>query len=78
MARRWRSAPAVAAHRERIASGPLAPHVAPQLRAWLDAPDGVDLDPSLRIGMEAISLLHDWCDRYRDRLADLDPEDLRG
>jgi Asparagine synthase len=75
--RRWCSAPAVDAHRERIAAGPLAPYISPELRAWLRAPQGTELSADLRLGLEAISLFHDWCDLYRDRLGEIDVAELR-
>lgn len=76
--RRWRSAPAVAAYKGLLEEGPLAPHLAPELRAWLEAPEGVELPPDLRMGMETISLLHAWWRRYRDCLRPLDATDLLG
>ncbi len=75
--RRWCSAPAVNAHRERIAAGPLGAHISPELRAWLRAPQDTELSADLRLGMEAISLFHDWCDLYRDRLGEIDVGELR-
>ena len=75
--RRWRSAPALAAHRQRLEDGPLAPHLSPQLLAWLDKPDG-ELGGDLRLGMEGVSLLHAWWQRYRDCLREVDPADLLG
>lgn len=73
--RRWRSGPAVAAYRELIANGPLAPYVSPNLKAWLDDPRG-ELSPDLRLGMEAVSLFHSWCRRYEERLKPIDVADL--
>jgi hypothetical protein len=78
MPRRWCSPPALAMHRELLANGPLAPHVSPELQAWLDAPDGIEPSPDLRLGMEAISLFHAWCRRYRDLLREPNPTDLLG
>lgn len=75
--RRWRSDPALAMHREQLANGPLTPHVAPELSAWLRQPEG-ELSPHLRLGMEAVSLFHSWCRRYGGRLREIDPEDLLG
>ena len=75
--RRWRSRPALAMHRQSLADGPLAPHVAPELLAWLREPQG-ELSAHLRLGMEAVSLFHSWCRRYGDRLREIDPRDLAG
>lgn len=74
--RLWRSDPAVAAHRARVADGPLAGVLAPELRAWLDDPDRGDPGPHLRLGLEGVSLLHSWWARYRDVLVDVDVRDL--
>jgi asparagine synthetase B (glutamine-hydrolysing) len=74
--RRWRSPSALRHHRELLADGPLSSHVSVELAAWLDAPDGVELSGDLRLGMEAVSLLHSWWNRYRDRLRDPNPTDL--
>lgn len=73
--RRWRSTPAVDAHRDRLASGPLTRHLSPELKAWLDEPSG-ELSPDLRLGLEAASLLHAWWARYKDRLMDVEATDL--
>jgi len=73
--RRWRSAPALGAHRDRLADGPLASHVSPRLTNWLERPTG-ELDGDLRLGMEGLSLLHAWWQRYRDRLREVDAGDL--
>ena len=74
----WCADPAVAAHRRRIARGPLAGLVAPELRNWLRSSPRADLSPDLRLGMEGISLLHSWWWRYRDRLNEVDVRDLTG
>jgi hypothetical protein len=74
--RRWRSEPALAAHRCRLDEGPLTPHLSPALTAWLSDPERGELSPDLRLGMEAVSLLHSWWRRYRDRLREVDPADL--
>ncbi|MCF6376529.1 asparagine synthase-related protein [Nocardioides KLBMP 9356] len=74
----WRSDPAVDAHRKRIARGPLRGLVDPELRAWLRSSPRGELSPDLRLGMEAISLLHSWWWRYRDRLHEVDVRDLVG
>jgi hypothetical protein len=76
--RRWRAEPALSHHRELLADGPLAPHVGPELRAWLDAPEGIELPGDLRLGMESIGLFHSWWRRYRDRLREVDAEELLG
>src|SRR5262249_11207042 len=77
--RRWRSEPARAMHRRRLEEGPLAPHLAPELLAWLQEPEPPgELSPHLRLGMEAVSLFHSWCDRYRGHLREVDPGDLLG
>lgn len=76
--RLWRSEPALAMHRELLGDGPLAPHVSTDLRRWLESPQRGELSPDLRIGMEAISLFHSWCRRYRDVLKPIDVADLRG
>lgn len=76
--RRWRSGPAIAAYGRLLADGPLAPHVAPDLLAWLQAPGGRELSPDLRMGMEAVGMLHAWWRRYRDCLEPVDPADLLG
>ncbi len=75
--RRWRSAPALEFQRRSLADGPLADHLSPELRAWLDAPDGVELSGDLRLGLESISMLHAWWRRYRDWLRPVDAHDLR-
>lgn len=74
--RRWRSEPAVAAHRRRLAEGPFAPYLSADLRGWLDDPARGELSPDLRLGMEAVSLLHAWWRRYRERLREVNPADL--
>jgi hypothetical protein len=74
--RRWRSEPAVAAYRDLIATGPLADHVAPELRAWLEDPARGELDGHLRLGMEAIALVHAWWRRYGDALGPVDGTEL--
>jgi hypothetical protein len=76
--RRWRSEPALAMHRGRLEDGPLAPHVAPELLTWLRDPGRGELSPHLRLGMEALSLFHSWCDRHRAQLRAVDPADLIG
>jgi hypothetical protein len=74
--RRWRSPAAVAAYRELLAHGPLAGHLAPALRSWLNSPSPGELDGHLRAGMEAIALFHAWWRRYRDRLGEVDGSEL--
>jgi hypothetical protein len=76
--RRWRSGPALEEYKRSLADGPLAPHIAPDLLGWLDAPAGVELSGDLRLGMEAVSMLHAWWRRYRDILDEVDPADLLG
>ena len=68
----------MAAYRELLADGPLAAHLAPELRAWLEAPSRGELDGHLRLGLEGVGLLHAWCRRYRDRIGELDPAGLAG
>lgn len=74
--RRWRSEQATAMHRARLTEGPLSPYLSAELRDWLADPTQVDPSPDLRLGIEAVSLLHSWWNRYRDRLRDPDPTDL--
>ena len=76
--RLWRAEPAVAAHRDRLAEGPLAGLLAPELRSWLDDPGRGDPGPHLRLGLEGVSLLHSWWARYRDVLHEVDVADLTG
>jgi hypothetical protein len=76
--RRWCSAPVLDFHRRLLLDGPLAPHLSPQLRAWIDGPSETVPDGNLRLGIEAISLLHAWWHRYRDWLNEIDPAGLRG
>jgi len=75
--RRWRSEPAVEMHRAHLAEGPLAPHLSPELQAWL-SDSGGELSPDLRLGMEAVSLLHSWWASYREHLREVNPSDLLG
>jgi hypothetical protein len=76
--RRWRSEPAVEAHRSRLAEGPLADHISPALHSWIDDPGRGELPGDLRLGMEGVSMLHAWWSRYRDRLHEADAGELRG
>jgi hypothetical protein len=76
--RRWRSDFALDFQRRSLGDGPLAPHLSPVLRGWLEAPDGVELAGDLRLGIESISMLHTWWRRYRDCLREVDPAELRG
>lgn len=76
--RRWCSSAALEAHRRSLADGPLAAHLSPEMQAWLEGPGEVEPSPHLRLGMEAVSLLHAWWRRYRDFLRSVDPADLRG
>jgi len=72
----WCSEQAIDAHRLRLGAGPLAPHLSAELREWLRAPKRGELSPDLRLGMEAVSLLHSWWNRYREHLREVDPADL--
>lgn len=72
----WCADPSVSAHRRRLRRGPLTGLVDPQLRAWLRASPRSGLSPDLRLGLEAVSLLHSWWWRYRDRLREADVADL--
>ncbi|HEY5815306.1 MAG TPA: asparagine synthase-related protein [Solirubrobacterales bacterium] len=74
--RRWRSEPALAAHRRRLAEGPFTPYLSPDLLGWLNDPGRGELTPDLRLGMEAVSLLHSWWHRYREHLREVNPIDL--
>jgi hypothetical protein len=74
--RRWRSEPALKMHKHWLGHGPLAPHLSPRLLDWLDDAERGELSPHLRLGMEAISLFHSWCDRYEERLHPIDPTEL--
>lgn len=76
--RRRLSAPAREAYRRSLADGPLAPHLSPELRGWLEGPDGQEPSGHLRLGLEAVSLLHAWWRRYRGQLREVDPADLLG
>jgi hypothetical protein len=76
--RRWRGEQAIAAHRARLENGPLAAHLDPAMQGWLQAPDGIELSPDLRLGMEAIGLFHAWWQRYRNRLREVVVRDLLG
>jgi len=74
--RRWRSPAALDLYRDLLGNGPLAPHVSPELKEWLAAPDGVELSGDLRLGMEGIALFHFWWRRYRTKLRAIDVADL--
>ena len=76
--RRWCSATALGFHRRSLLDGPLAPHLSPQLRAWIDGPVEAEPDANLRLGIETVGLLHAWWRRYRDLLRAVDPTELRG
>ncbi|HXQ88781.1 MAG TPA: hypothetical protein VN733_04005, partial [Solirubrobacterales bacterium] len=76
--RRWCSPTAARMHRRSLLDGPLAPHLSPQLRAWIEGPVEAEPDGHLRVGIESVSMLHSWWRRYRDRLREVDPADLRG
>jgi asparagine synthetase B (glutamine-hydrolysing) len=75
--RRWRSGPARATYLDLLADGPLAAHVVPELTSWLERPRG-ELRHDLRLGMEAICLLHSWCRRHAELIRTPDPADLLG
>jgi hypothetical protein len=72
----WRADPAIAAHRWRLADGPLSGHLSAELLEWLSAPSRGEISPDLRLGMEGVSLLHSWWRRYRGHLREVDPADL--
>jgi hypothetical protein len=74
--RRWCSATAVAAHRRRLEDGPLAPYLEPSLKGWLENPAAVELSPDLRLGIESIGLLHEFCRHFADVLAEPEPQAL--
>ena len=74
--RRWCSDAAVASYRGLLAEGPFAAQLAPELRAWLTAPDRGELNGHLRMGLEAVALFHAWWRRYRDRLGEVDASEL--
>lgn len=76
--RRWASPTAYDFQRRSLLDGPLAPHLSPQLRAWIEGPAEAEPDGHLRVAIEALSLFHSWWRRYRDRLREVDPADLRG
>jgi len=76
--RRWPSVTALDAHRRSLLDGPLAPHLSPELRAWIDGPAEAEPNGHLRLGIEGINLMHAWWRRYRDHLRDPDPTELRG
>jgi hypothetical protein len=76
--RRWCSATALNAHRRSLRDGPLAPHLSPQLRAWIEGPAAAEPNYHLRLGIESVALLHSWWRRYRHRLREVDPAALRG
>jgi hypothetical protein len=76
--RRWCSPAALEAHRRSLDEGPLAAHLSPELRTWLEAPTGTEPAPDLRLGVEAIALLHAWHRRYRKFLRPVDGSALRG
>ena len=76
--RRWCSPAALEAQRRSVRDGPLAPHLSPELRAWLDGDPAAEPEGHLRLGVESISLMHAWWRRYRDILREADPADLLG
>ena len=76
--RAWRSDLAVDAHLRRLANGPFAGLISPELDSWLSAPERPELPGDLRLGLEGIGLLHSWWRRYRDRLNEVSVADLIG
>jgi len=76
--RRWCSPAAQELHRGSLRDGPLAPHLSPELQAWIEGPVGVEPNGHLRVGIESVGLLHSWWRRYRDQLREADPTELRG
>jgi hypothetical protein len=76
--RRWCSPTAVQAHRRSLLDGPLAPHLSPELQAWIEGPVEAEPNGHLRVGIESVSLFHSWWRRYRDQLGEVDPSELRG
>lgn len=76
--RRWCSPEAIDLHRRSLSDGPLAPHLSPQLRAWIDGSDTAEPDHHLRLAIEGVSMLHEWWRTYRDNLREVDPNDLAG
>lgn len=74
--RRWRSGPAIELYKRTLGEGPLGPYIAPDLRGWLEAPEGIELSGDLRMGMETVGMLHAWWRRYRDVLEEVAPSDL--
>jgi hypothetical protein len=75
---RWCSPTGLELHRRSLRDGPLAPHLSTELLAWIAGPTGAEPDRHLRLGIEAVSLLHAWWRRYRDCLREVDPTALRG
>jgi hypothetical protein len=75
--RRWCSPTAVRAHRRSLRDGPLAPHLSPELQAWVEGPVEAEPNGHLRVGIESVSLMHSWWRRYRDHLQEVDPLELR-
>lgn len=76
--RRWCSPAGLDLYRRQLRDGPLAPHLSAELRAWVDDRNRGVPDWQLRLGIEGVSLLHAWWRRYRDRLREVDPAELRG
>jgi len=75
--RRWCSATALNHHRRSLLDGPLAPHLSQELEDWIEGPPAAEPNPHLRLGIESIGLLHSWWRRYRTRLREADPLQLR-
>ena len=76
--RRWCSPATLEAHKSSLLDGPLAPHLSPELMAWIEGPADAEPIGDLRLGVESIHLLHSWWHRYREWLQDVDPADLGG
>jgi hypothetical protein len=76
--RRWCGPPASAMHRRSLLDGPLAAHLSPELRAWIEGPEDAEPAGDLRLGVESVSLVHTWWRRYRDFLKPADAADLKG
>ena len=75
---RWCSPAGLELHRSLLRDGPLAPHLSAGVRAWIDGTGEVEPDRHLRLGIEAVSLLHAWWRQYRDCLREVDAADLLG
>ena len=74
--RRWCSEPAVAAYRGAARQGPLAAESPRSFAPGSRRRRRGELDGHLRMGLEAVALLHAWWRRYRDRLGEVDAAEL--